>query len=107
MRLKEDSALKTIQQGWKDHTVQKTNLGAGLALTLSHKVRESDWKAWETLRILELSIPGKVFAKAILNRLKPRAEQLLCERQCGTNFFSLTIDGESTKISPSHLCLFY
>ena len=30
-----------------------------------------------------LSIPGKVFAKAILNRLKPRAEQFLCESQCG------------------------
>ena len=30
-----------------------------------------------------LSIPGKVFVKAILNRLKPRAEQLLCESQCG------------------------
>ena len=30
-----------------------------------------------------LSIPGKVLAKAILNRLKPRAEQLLRESQCG------------------------
>ena len=30
-----------------------------------------------------LSIPGKVFAKAILNRLKPRTEQLLRENQCG------------------------
>ena len=30
-----------------------------------------------------LSIPGKVFAKAILNRLKPRAEQLLHKGQCG------------------------
>lgn len=30
-----------------------------------------------------LSIPGKVFAKAILNRLKPRAEQLLHEVQYG------------------------
>ena len=30
-----------------------------------------------------LSIPGKVFAKAILNRLKPRAEQLLWKSQCG------------------------
>ena len=30
-----------------------------------------------------LSIPGKVFAKAILNQLKPRAEQLLREGQCG------------------------
>ena len=30
-----------------------------------------------------LSIPGQMFAKAILNRLKPRAEQLLCESQCG------------------------
>ena len=30
-----------------------------------------------------LSIPGKVFAKAILNQLKPRAEQLLPESQCG------------------------
>ena len=30
-----------------------------------------------------LSAPGEVFAKAILNRLKPRAEQLLCESQCG------------------------
>ena len=30
-----------------------------------------------------LSIPSKVFAKAILNRLKPRAEQLLRESQCG------------------------
>ena len=30
-----------------------------------------------------LSIPGKVFANAILNRLKPRAEQLLRESQCG------------------------
>ena len=30
-----------------------------------------------------LSVPGKVFAKAILNRLKPRAEQLLRESQCG------------------------
>ena len=30
-----------------------------------------------------LSVPGKVFAKAILNRLKPRAEQLLQESQCG------------------------
>ena len=29
-----------------------------------------------------LSIPGKVFAKAILNQLKPRAEQLLRESQC-------------------------
>ena len=29
-----------------------------------------------------LSVPGKVFAKAILNRLKPRAEQLLRESQC-------------------------
>ncbi|MDA8001968.1 MAG: reverse transcriptase domain-containing protein [Alphaproteobacteria bacterium] len=30
-----------------------------------------------------LSIPGKVFAKAILNRIKPRAEELLRESQCG------------------------
>ena len=30
-----------------------------------------------------LSVPGKVFAKAILNCLKPRAEQLLRESQCG------------------------
>ena len=30
-----------------------------------------------------LSIPGKVFAKAILNQLKPRAEQLLRKSQCG------------------------
>ena len=30
-----------------------------------------------------LSIPGKVFAKAVLSRLKPRAEQLLHEGQCG------------------------
>ena len=30
-----------------------------------------------------LSIPGKVFTKAILNRLKPIAEQLLRESQCG------------------------
>ena len=30
-----------------------------------------------------LSIPGKVFAKAILHRLKPRAELLLRESQCG------------------------
>ena len=30
-----------------------------------------------------LSVPGKVFAKAILNRLKPRTEQLLWESQCG------------------------
>ena len=30
-----------------------------------------------------LSVPGKVFAKAILNRLKPRAKQLLRESQCG------------------------
>ena len=30
-----------------------------------------------------LSIPGKVFAKAILQRLKPRAELLLRESQCG------------------------
>ena len=30
-----------------------------------------------------LSIPGKMFAKAILNRLKPRAEQFLHENQCG------------------------
>ena len=30
-----------------------------------------------------LSIPSKVFTKAILNRLKPRAEVLLCESQCG------------------------
>ena len=30
-----------------------------------------------------LSIPSKVFAKAILNRLKPRAEQFLRESQCG------------------------
>ena len=30
-----------------------------------------------------LSIPSKVFAKAILNRLKPRAESLLRENQCG------------------------
>ena len=29
-----------------------------------------------------LSIPGKVFAKAILNWLKPRAEQLLIQSQC-------------------------
>ena len=30
-----------------------------------------------------LSIPCKVFAKAILNRLKPRAESMLRENQCG------------------------
>ena len=30
-----------------------------------------------------LRIPGKVFAKAILNWLKPRAEQLLHKGQCG------------------------
>ena len=30
-----------------------------------------------------LSIPGKVFAKAILNQIKPRAEELLRESQCG------------------------
>jgi hypothetical protein len=30
-----------------------------------------------------LSIPSKVFATAILNRLKPRAEMLLRENQCG------------------------
>ena len=30
-----------------------------------------------------LSIPSKVFAKAILNRLKPRAELVLRESQCG------------------------
>ena len=30
-----------------------------------------------------LSIPGEVFAKAILNRLKPRADQLLRDSQCG------------------------
>ena len=30
-----------------------------------------------------LSIPGKVFVKAILNRLKPRAELLLRESECG------------------------
>ena len=33
--------------------------------------------------IAVLSIPGKVFAKAILNRLKTRAEQFLRESQCG------------------------
>ena len=33
--------------------------------------------------IVLLSIPSKVLAKAILNRLKPRAEQLLHESQCG------------------------
>ena len=35
-RLKEDGAPETIQQSWKDHTV------------------ESDWKACEALQILEL-----------------------------------------------------
>ena len=30
-----------------------------------------------------LSVPGKEFAKAILNCLKPRAEQLLWESHCG------------------------
>jgi hypothetical protein len=30
-----------------------------------------------------LSIPSKVFAKALLNRLKPRAEMMLLENQCG------------------------
>ena len=30
-----------------------------------------------------LSIPGKVFTKAILNRLKPTADLLLRESQCG------------------------
>jgi hypothetical protein len=46
-----------------------------------------------------LSIPGKVFAKAILNRLKPRAEQLLHEGQygfrrgrgCADQLFSLRV----------------
>jgi hypothetical protein len=30
-----------------------------------------------------LSTPGKVFAEAILNWLKPRADQFLHESQCG------------------------
>ena len=34
VRLKGDGALETIQQGWKDHAVQKMNPGAGLSLTL-------------------------------------------------------------------------
>ena len=34
MWLKEDCALKTIQQGWKDNAVQNTKRGTGLDLTL-------------------------------------------------------------------------
>ena len=34
VRVKEDGAVKTIHQDWKDHTFHKTNLGAGLDFTL-------------------------------------------------------------------------
>ena len=43
-----------------------------------------------------LSVPGKVFAKAILNRLRPRAEQLLQESQCG----SVMAEAVLTSFSP-------
>ena len=59
-----------------------------------------------------LSIPGKVFAKAILNRLKPSIEQLLHESQCGLHrssgcadqLFSLRVLMEKTREFYQLLC---
>ena len=33
-RLKEDSALQAVQQGWKDDAVEDSNFGAGLDIAL-------------------------------------------------------------------------
>ena len=34
MKLKEDSALQAVQQGWKDDAIEDPNLGAGLDFVL-------------------------------------------------------------------------
>ena len=39
MRLKEDSELETIQQSWKNHSVQNANGGAGLDLLTLYTTR--------------------------------------------------------------------
>ena len=53
-----------------------------------HEAIPNDWKNQIIVPLHKgdialLSIPSKVFAKAILNRLKPRADSLLRENQCG------------------------
>ena len=50
-------------------------------LVLLHKVSRSICDSYQGIALL--SIPSKVLTKAILNRLKPRAEVLLHESRCG------------------------
>ena len=58
------------------------SLKIGKANALCHCTRKEVRPSVTTTGIAFLSILGKVFAKAILHRLKPRAELLLRESQC-------------------------
>ena len=72
--------LKAISDGiWKEDSIPG-DWKRQLLIPLHKKGNHSMCDNYRGIALL--SIPSKVFAKAILNRLKPRAELLLRESQC-------------------------
>ena len=64
-------ASESIPSDWLDH----------LIVPLHKKGSRSECDNYRGIALL--SIPSKVFARVLLNRIKPRAEALLRENQCG------------------------